>query len=54
MELKPDKNSGILFYPLQKKGDKCHPKALHAGLPVISGEKYIANVWLRESAFNTD
>jgi prolyl 4-hydroxylase len=54
MELKPDMNSGILFYPLQKNGDKCHPHALHAGLPVETGEKYIANVWLRESAFNTD
>jgi len=54
LELKPSKNSSILFYPLQEKGDKCHPKALHAGLPVTSGQKYIANVWLRESAFNTD
>jgi len=54
MELKPDKNSGILFYPLQKNGDKCHPHALHAGLPVTSGEKYIANVWLREEMFDTN
>lgn len=48
LELKPSANSGILFYPLQKNGKKCHPKALHGGMPVISGEKYIANVWLRE------
>lgn len=54
LELKPDKNSGILFYPLQQNGDKCHPNALHAGLPVTSGQKYIANVWLRELPFSTD
>jgi len=54
LELKPEKNSSILFYPLQEKGDKCHPHALHAGLPVTSGEKYIANVWLRELPFSTD
>ncbi len=54
LELKPEKNSGILFYPLQRDGDKCHPNALHAGMPVTSGEKYIANVWLREKPFDTD
>ena len=52
LDVKPDANSGILFYPLQKNGNKCHPHALHGGLPVISGQKYIANVWLREGQFN--
>ena len=50
-DIKPDKNSGILFYPMNKKGDKCHRKALHAGMPVTSGQKYIANVWIRERQF---
>lgn len=50
-DIKPDKNSGILFYPMNKKGDKCHRKALHAGMPVSSGQKYIANVWIRERLF---
>ena len=50
-EIKPSKSSGILFYPMEKGGNKCHPKALHAGTSVINGEKYIANVWLRESTF---
>ena len=49
--IKPDKYSGILFYPLNKKKDNCHINALHAGMPVISGEKYIANVWIREREF---
>jgi prolyl 4-hydroxylase len=46
------KNGGLLFYPLEKNGDKCHPKALHAGMPVITGTKYIANVWIHQSQFN--
>ncbi len=50
-EYKPPKNSGILFYPLEQDGTKCHPKALHAGTPVTKGTKYIANVWIRENTF---
>jgi prolyl 4-hydroxylase len=45
---KPKKYSGILFYPMNKDGDKCHENSLHAGMPVTKGEKYIANVWIRE------
>jgi prolyl 4-hydroxylase len=41
----------LLFHPLEKKGGKCHPYALHAGMPVTSGEKYIANIWLREKPY---
>ena len=45
---KPKKYSGILFYPMNKDGDKCHEKSLHSGMPVTKGQKYIANVWIRE------
>lgn len=49
---KPPKCGGLLFYPLENKTKgKCHPKALHGGLPVISGDKYIVNVWLHEDEF---
>jgi len=41
----------IVFYPLASDSNKCHPKALHAGLPVSSGEKWIANLWFRERKF---
>ena len=41
----------LVFYPLGKEGKYCHPKALHAGLPVLRGEKWIANVWFRERKF---
>jgi prolyl 4-hydroxylase len=50
-DIKPEKHSGILFYPMNKKGDKCHHNALHAGMPIVSGQKYIANVWIRERLF---
>ncbi|MBF12768.1 MAG: hypothetical protein CMF46_00125 [Legionellales bacterium] len=45
---KPIKNSALLFYSLEKNGNKCHPLSLHGGNPVETGQKYIANVWLRE------
>ena len=49
--IKPPKYSGILFYTLDKNLKKCHPKALHAGLPIKSGNKYIANVWIRQKPY---
>jgi len=48
---KPKPNSAIVFHPLDSENKCCHPKALHAGLPVKSGTKYIANIWIREAPF---
>lgn len=45
----PQKNAALLFYSLQNDGNQCHPKSLHAGVPVKSGNKYICNIWLRET-----
>ena len=50
-KFKPPKYSALVFNPLAGNSSKCHPKALHAGLPVKSGIKYIANLWFRESKF---
>jgi len=50
-EFKPDKCGAVLFRPMEKNGNRCHNYALHGGMPVISGTKYIANVWLREKKF---
>ena len=50
-DIKPPKYSGILFYTLNKNMNNVHPNSLHAGLPIKSGFKYIANVWLRKSEF---
>ena len=49
IKLKAPTGSAIYFEPLGS-GDKCHPKALHAGLPISSGTKYVCNAWVRENA----
>jgi prolyl 4-hydroxylase len=51
LKLKPTPGSAILFYPLASNSYQCHPKALHAGLPVTSGEKWVANIWYRQNKF---
>jgi prolyl 4-hydroxylase len=48
INLKADKYGGIVFYPLEMGGNRCHPKALHKGTPVTSGIKYVCNLWVRE------
>ena len=50
-KFKPPKYSAVIFNPLATNSNKCHPKALHAGLPVKSGTKYVANLWFREQVF---
>jgi len=50
-DIKPNKNSAIVFHPLDAENKKCHPYALHAGLPIESGVKYICNVWIRENPY---
>lgn len=54
-EYRLNKWDGLLFYPLQRDGEhgkkKAHPLALHAGMPVTKGQKYIANIWIREDVF---
>lgn len=52
LKIKPSVGSAIVFYPLAKGTSKCHPLALHAGLPVTRGEKWIANIWFRERPHN--
>lgn len=50
-DFKPNVGSAIVFHPLANNTSKCHPLALHAGTPVTSGEKWIANIWFRENIF---
>lgn len=53
LKVKPPVGSALVFYPLATDTNKCHPLALHAGLPVKSGEKWIANIWFRERTFRS-
>ena len=51
LKIKPPTGDAIVFFPLAKGTNKCHPLALHAGMPVTAGEKWIANLWFREHKF---
>jgi len=52
LKIKPNVGDAIVFYPLAKDSIyKCHPKALHAGLPIGTGQKWVANIWFRAKAF---
>jgi prolyl 4-hydroxylase len=51
LKMKAPPGSAIFFKPLGSE-DKCHPKALHAGLPISSGTKYVCNAWVRENEFS--
>lgn len=48
---KINKGDALIFHPLATNTSKCHPYALHAGMPVTGGEKWIANLWFREKKF---
>jgi len=41
----------LLIWSNLTANDDIDTESLHAGLPVISGTKYVAVVWIRESAF---
>lgn len=43
---KPQVGSALFFRPLGKFNGKPHPNALHAGLPVKEGTKYVCNAWI--------
>lgn len=51
LKLKADPGSAIFFRPLGTRDPRCHPRALHAGLPISSGTKYVCNIWVREGPF---
>lgn len=51
LKLKAPTGSAIFFRPLSDECGKCHPNALHAGLPISSGTKYVCNAWVRQGRF---
>ena len=44
---KENQGTGVLFHNLNNEGTAIHPLSLHRGVPVMKGEKWIANVWIR-------
>ena len=47
----PKKYNALMFYPLDKDNKKCHPYALHGGMNIEDGEKWIATIWFRQKKF---
>ncbi|KAK8386689.1 hypothetical protein O3P69_017860 [Scylla paramamosain] len=45
----PEKGAAVLWYNLKKNG-RFNSKALHGGCPVLLGQKWVANRWIRENA----
>lgn len=47
LKIKPKRGDAILFHSLTMDNRKVHPLSFHQGMPVLKGEKRIANVWIR-------
>ena len=50
VSINPTKGKAVLFYNVDLQG-RPDLNSLHGGAPVISGEKWIATLWLREHKF---
>lgn len=49
MQYKLEEGSALLFYNLDNSRRYVHPKSIHAGAPVLGGEKWVANIWIRDA-----
>tara|TARA_B100000405_G_scaffold146539_1_gene102309 strand:+ start:573 stop:2054 length:1482 start_codon:yes stop_codon:yes gene_type:complete len=52
LKITPQIGKALVFQNVIGKTNRRDPKSLHAGLPVLKGEKWIANFWLRELPFD--
>ena len=50
VSIKPNKGDVVVFHNCLDGTSDINPKALHAGSPVISGEKWAVNLWFRQEA----
>lgn len=48
LKFRPNPGCGLFWNPITSTCKRCHPKALHAGLPISEGTKYMCNAWVRE------
>jgi len=47
LNCKESQGTAVLFHNLNHQGTAIHPLSLHNGVPVLKGEKWIANIWIR-------
>lgn len=47
----PERGKAVVFQNLEPDGSGPHPLSRHVGEPVISGEKWLSNQWIRERSF---
>tara|TARA_Y100000996_G_C22523657_1_gene643505 strand:- start:537 stop:1160 length:624 start_codon:yes stop_codon:yes gene_type:complete len=50
VSVKPNKGDVVVFHNCIEGTTEINPNSLHAGSPVIAGEKWAVNLWFRESA----
>jgi prolyl 4-hydroxylase len=48
LSFKPEQGSALLWRNTKEDSSECHDYSMHAGMPVIKGEKWAINVWVRE------
>ena len=51
VNIQPRRGSIIVWWNVEPNTTKREIKSLHAGLPVLEGEKYAFNLWFREKEF---
>jgi len=52
--VKGDPGSMVFFNNMKENSQESEPLSLHAGTPVISGEKWLLNVWVRDIPYLAD
>jgi hypothetical protein len=53
LTIQPDIGDAVLFYNLLPNG-KLDNNAIHAGDPVISGEKWVITKWIRQRPYENN
>ena len=51
IKIKPKKGKIIVFQNCLNDNKTPHPDSIHAGLPVLEGEKYAFNLWFHEKYY---
>jgi len=50
-KIKGKKGDALLFHSLTTDNTRVHPLSLHQGTPVLSGQKWISNIWIRHKQY---